>query len=204
MVFLAKYILIKGDVIKSKSFDNFSELFRKKIEQLNYPEAVINKFKILKGDEIQGVFKGDLDIIKFLRNLRIGLLPLKIRLVISNVEPESKNSLKYDKQLFSELENKLDYIGQHRYYKSYFISGADFTDKSINTILLLLDKLRYNWNKREWNLYLDYFDNQNFEVIAEKYNYKLDRIKTLAEKLAFEEIRVSELNLDQILESGFY
>jgi len=201
---LAEYILIKGDIIKSKSFKNFSEIFKGKIKELNYPEAVINKFKILKGDEIEGVFEKKLDIIKFLRKLRLSLLPLKIRLVISIVEIESENNLDNNNYLFKELENKLDYIGEHRYHKSYFVSDDDFTDKSINTIMLLIDKLRYNWNQKEWNLYLDYVDNQNPEVIAEKYNYKTDKIKNTAEKLGFEEIRVSELNLEQILESEFH
>ncbi|MFW5736585.1 MAG: SatD family protein [Halanaerobium sp.] len=200
---MAKYILIKGDIIKSKNFENFSKVFKEKVEQLNYPEAVINKFEILKGDEIQGVFKEDLDIIKFLSKLRLGLLPLKIRLVISIVEIETKNNLDSNNDLFKELESKLDYIGQHRYYKSYFIAASDFANKSINTIMLLIDKLRYDWTKKDWKLYLDYADQQDFKAIAEKYNYKPDKIKSLSQKLGFEEILVSESNLEQLLKSEF-
>ena len=204
MGFLAKYILIKGDIIKSKSFDNFPEIFSKRVKELNYPESVINKFKILKGDEIQGVFTAELDIIKFLRYLRLSLLPLKIRLVISTVEKEGKNNLENNKQLFKKVDSKLDYIGQNRHYKSYFISADDFTEKSINTIMLLIDKLRFSWDKNEWNLYFDYADHQNFELMAEKYNYEGDRLSKLAQNLGFEEILFSELNLEQILKSKFY
>lgn len=200
---LAKYILIKGDIIESKSFENFSEIFKEKVEKINYPKAVINKFEILKGDEIQGVFNDNLDIIKFLRKLRLSLLPLKIRLVISIVEIEEESTFD-NKNLFNELDSKLDFIGQHRYYKSYFILANYFTDKSINTIMLLVDKLRYDWTKKEWNLYLDYVDQQDFEVMAEKYNYKPNKIKSLSQKLGFEEIRVSELNLERLLRSEFY
>lgn len=198
---MAKFVLIKGDIIKSKTFDNFPEIFEKKIEEINYPEAVINKFKILKGDEIEGVFKNDLDLIKFIRNLRFSLLPLKIRLIISVIESKDKKELQNNHALFNELENKLNYIGQHRYYKSYFISKNDFTKKSINSIMILLEKLRFDWSKKEWNLYIDYANNQNLKSTAKKYDYELNKVKSISKKLAFEEIYLSELNLKQLLKA---
>lgn len=198
---MAKFVLIKGDIIKSKTFDNFPEIFEKKIEEINYPEAVINKFKILKGDEIEGVFKNNLDLIKFIRNLRFSLLPLKIRLIISVIESKDKKELQNNHALFNELENKLNYIGQHRYYKSYFISKNDFTKKSINSIMILLEKLRFEWSKKEWNLYIDYANNQNLKSTAKKYDYELNKVKSISKKLAFEEIYLSELNLKQLLKA---
>lgn len=194
-----KYIIIKGDIIKSKTIDNFSAVFKEKIKEINYPESVISKFEIIKGDEIQGVFNQNLNIIDFLRELRAVLLPLKIRIAISITEVEPEKYPENKEILFEKTEKILDYIGQNRHFKSYISTDNELINKSLNSSLLLIDKIKFSWHQKECLLYNNYAKNKNLEFLEEKFDYEIKRLEELADDLAFDELYITEHNLMEIL-----
>lgn len=194
-----KYITIKGDIIKSKTIDNFAELFAEKINQINYPEAVISKFEIVKGDEIRGIFTQELNIIDFLRELRSVLLPLKIRLAITITEVEPGKFPDNKEELYKKADSILDFIGQNRQFKTYISTDNELINKSLNTPLLLIDKIKFSWQHDDCLLYNTYAKDKNLEVLAEKFDYEKEDLEKIAEELAFDELYISEHNLMQIL-----
>lgn len=194
-----KYITIKGDIIKSKTIDNFAEVFAKKINQITYPNAVISKFEIVKGDEIRGIFAQDLNIIDFLRELRAVLLPLKIRLAISITNGEPGEYPDNKEKLFKKADGILDFIGQNRQFKTYISTDNELINKSLNTPLLLIDKIKFSWEQNECLLYNTYAKNKDLAVLAEKLDYKKEDLEKIADDLAFDELYISEHNLMQIL-----
>lgn len=194
-----KYITIKGDIIKSKTIDNFNEIFTEKINKINYPESVISKFEIVKGDEIQGIFDRNLNLIDFLRELRAVLLPLKIRLAITITEVESGKYPENKRDLFEKAEKILDFVGQNREFKTYISSDNELINKSLNTSLLLIDKIKFSWQQNECLLYNTYTKTKDLTVLKEKFDYELEELENLADELAFDELYISEHNLMQIL-----
>ncbi|TDX45498.1 SatD family protein [Halanaerobium congolense] len=194
-----KYITIKGDIIKSKTIDNFAEVFAEKINQITHPEAVISKFEIVKGDEIRGIFAQDLNIIDFLRELRAVLLPLKIRLAITITEVDPGDYPDNKEKLFKKADGILDFIGQNRQFKTYISTDNELINKSLNTPLLLIDKIKFSWEQNDCLLYNTYTKNKDLAVLAEKFDYKKEELEKTADDLAFDELYISEHNLMQIL-----
>ncbi len=194
-----KYIIIKGDVIKSKTIDNFKDVFEEKVKKIKYPESVISEFEIVKGDEIQGIFNENLNLIDFLRELRAALLPLKIRLAISitEVEPEKIPEIKED--LFKKTDKILNFISQNRQFKSYISTENELINKSLNSALLLIDKIKYSWQQKECLIYNNYAKNKNLEFLEEKFDYEIHKLEKLADNLAFDELYITEHNLMEIL-----
>ena len=194
-----KYITIKGDIIKSKKVDNFREVFAEKVDRINYPEAVISKFEIVKGDEIQGIFNENLNLIDFLRELRAVLLPLKIRLAITITEVEPGKYPENKKDLFNETEKILDFIGQNKKFKSYISTDNELINKSLNSALLLIDKIKFSWHQKECLIYNNYAQNKNLEFLEEKFDCEIHKLEKLADNLAFDELYITEHNLMEIL-----
>lgn len=56
---MTKYIVITGDVIQSRKYNNLSEKLKNKLKEINYPDNMVIPFKISRGDEIQAVFKDE-------------------------------------------------------------------------------------------------------------------------------------------------
>ena len=194
-----KYITIKGDIIKSKKVDNFREVFAEKVARINYPEAVISEFEIVKGDEIQGIFNENLNLIDFLRELRAVLLPLKIRLAISITEVEPGKYPENKKELFNQAEKILNFIGQNRKFKSYISTDNELINKSLNSALLLIDKIKFSWHQKECLIYNNYAQNKNLEFLEEKFDCEIHKLEKLADNLAFDELYITEHNLMEIL-----
>ncbi len=79
---MSVFTVITGDIINSrKSNISFQEL-EKKLDRFKYPEEMVTPFKILKGDEIQGVFKGFMETPQLIRKLRYSLYPIHLRIGI--------------------------------------------------------------------------------------------------------------------------
>ncbi len=194
-----KYITIKGDIIKSKTIDNFADVFAEKVNQITYAKAVISKFEIVNGDEIRGIFAQDLNIIDFLRELRAVLLPLKIRLAITITEVEFGEYPDNKEKLFKKADSLLDFIGQNRQFKTYISTDNELINKSLNTPLLLIDKIKFSWEQNDYLLYNTYAKNKDLTVLAEKFDYKKEELEKTADDLAFDELYISEHNLMQIL-----
>jgi hypothetical protein len=194
-----KYITIKGDIIKSKTIDNFADVFAEKVNQITYAKAVISKFEIVNGDEIRGIFAQDLNIIDFLRELRAVLLPLKIRLAITITEVEFGEYPDNKEKLFKKADSLLDFIGQNRQFKTYISTDNELINKSLNTPLLLIDKIKFSWEQNDCLLYNTYTKNKDLAVLAEKFDYKKEELEKTADDLAFDELYISEHNLMQIL-----
>jgi len=194
-----KYITIKGDIIKSKKVDNFKEVFAEKVARINYPEAVISEFEIVKGDEIQGIFNENLNLIDFLRELRAVLLPLKIRLAITITEVEAGKYPENKKELFNKTEKILDFLGQNRQFKSYISTDNELINKSLNSALLLIDKIKFSWHQKECLIYNNYAQNKNLEFLEEKFDCEIHKLEKLADNLAFDELYITEHNLMEIL-----
>jgi hypothetical protein len=196
---MSKYITIRGDIIKSKTIDNFAEIFKEKVNKINYPDAVVNEFEIVKGDEIQGIFDESLNIVDFLRELRAILLPLKIRLAITINEIELDKDPENKDHLFEEVGKILDFMGQNRHFKSYISTDNELINKSLNTALLLIDKIKFSWQQKECLLYNTYAKTKTLESLKNKFDYELDELEKLADDLAFDELYISEHNLMHIL-----
>lgn len=163
------YIVITGDVIASKTHNNFNELFADSIKNIEYPDALIHPFKIAKGDEMQAVFNSNLDIPVFLRSLRNNIRPLKIRIGIGvgNVDNEKEIvSWKSSGKAFNYSEKALEKIDQDRKFKTMIKSDSKI-DELINTIFLLLDTIEFNWSETEWNAVNDdeFFQSAHLEEI---------------------------------------
>lgn len=195
---MSKKIVIKGDIIKSKSFNNFKELFEQKLSKINYPNQVIKKFEIIKGDEIQGIFNEKLNLIKFLRELRAALLPLKIRIAVLVTEIDDHKLTDFQTELLEEAEKLLNFISDNQQFKTYISTDNELINKSLNTAFLLVDKIKFDWSVEECELYHNYAQSKNIENLELKSDFKKSQLEDLIEKLAFNELYITEHNLIQI------
>lgn len=195
------YIVITGDVIASKTHNNFNELFTNSIKKIEYPDALIHPFEIAKGDEMQAVFSSDLDIPVFLRKLRNDIRPLKIRIGIGMGSIDNENEIvSWDSigEAFSYSEDALKKIDQDRKFKTRLKTSSQIDDLA-NTILLLLDTIEFNWSQREWDAVHLKEENKNKDSVIDQEC----SINELLESAHIEEVKHAENKLDLLIKNSF-
>jgi len=111
---MSVFTVITADIIDSrKTSISFGDL-EKRLINLNYPEEMITPFKILRGDEIQGVFSGFLKTPQILRRLRYCFYPLQLRIGIGigTIEKgiDKDNSWEMNGPAFYLARNALDQV----------------------------------------------------------------------------------------------
>jgi len=194
------YIVITGDVIASKKHKAFKELFANSIKKIKYPDSLIHPFKIAKGDELQAVFRSDLNIAVFLRRLRNYIRPLKIRIGIGlgSIDDDKIIPFKSSGNAFKYSRDALEKIDQNRKFKTMFKSGLKI-DELTNTIFLLIDSIEFNWTKAEWAA-VHINDYQKIKKMLMEEDFNIDEFLELTH---IEEIKYAEQKLDLLIKSNF-
>jgi len=115
------YTVITADIMGSRKSNLYTiEELNKKLAKFQYPEEMVTPFKILRGDEIQGVFKGVLTNPQILRRLRYCIYPVQLRIgigignIIEGLDKDT--SWQMNGPAFHLARNALDQIKADRFY----------------------------------------------------------------------------------------
>lgn len=198
---MEKYIVITADVIASKKHKDFKNIFKRRVQNLEYPESVKCPFEIAKGDEMQAVFNSELDIPKYIRQLRYCMLPLKIRIGIGVGEVKDQKNIKVWKsegEAFEFSAKALALIDKDRKFKTKVISDSP-QDEMVNTIFLLMDALVSEWNRTTWNLVNVYDNSESPQQAAETLMIDSAELKCRCKDAHLEEVYHAENNLNRII-----
>jgi len=198
---MEKYIVITADVIASKKHKDFKNIFKRRVQNLEYPESVKCPFEIAKGDEMQAVFNSELDIPKYIRQLRYCMLPLKIRIGIGVGEVKDQKNIKVWKsegEAFEFSAKALALIDKDRKFKTKVISDSP-QDEMVNTIFLLMDALVSEWNRTTWNLVNVYDNSESPQQAAETLMIDSAELKCMCKDAHLEEVYHAENNLNRII-----
>lgn len=200
---MSKYIVITGDVIESKEYENINNLLKSGIKNIKYPENVITPFKISRGDEIQTVFKGKIKLAQFLRRVRYLLSPLEIRFGIGFGEIEANNdkdisSWSMNGSAFHNAREVLSEIEKEEIFKSKIRSGSTY-DEAINTILFLIDTIQADWTDSQWEAIYYYDTKGTYKKAAKVLDIAFQNVEKRCKAANWKEVTYAEQSINNIL-----
>lgn len=200
---MSKYIVITGDVIESKEYDNINNLLKLGLQNIKYPDNVITPFRISRGDEIQTVFKGKIKLAQFLRRVRYLLRPLEIRFGIGFGDIKDNNdkdisSWSMNGSAFHNAREVLTEIEKEEIFKSKLKSGSSF-DEAINTILFLIDTIQEDWTDSQWEAIYYYDIKGTYEKAAKVLNIAFQNVEKRCKAANWKEVKYAEQSINNIL-----
>src|SRR5690554_5967509 len=150
------FTVITGDIIDSRGHDLSTAKLQEQLEQLDYPTAMLTNFKVLKGDELQGILRGFLPVPGILRRLRYQVYPCRVRLGIGVGSIEeglgSSNSWEMNGPAFFRAREALNLIKESKlaHNNTVVVSSNQKIDLAVNTILLMIDTIQDSWTENQW------------------------------------------------------
>jgi len=203
---MKKIIVITADIINSRRHQNFENNLSKKITALE-DEAIISKFTLSRGDEIQGVLNDWANTPEIVRKLRYYCQPLQLRvgIGIGNIEENKidKNSWKMNGEPFFLAREAVDEIKKIKKSSTILKSGNNEIDKIINCIWLLIDVLERKWSEKQWKAIHLYEEKGTFEEAANIYGTTWQNVQKLCNTANYEEIHKAEKMLKNLIEKVF-
>jgi len=174
---MSTYTVITADIMDSRKSNLFTiEELNKRLAKFKYPEEMVTSFKILRGDEIQGVFKGILAKPQILRRLRYCIYPLQLRIgigigdIIEGLDKDT--SWQMNGPAFHLARNALDQIKADNNFivtrlNSFLISNQGL-DLALNTILFLIDTIQRDWTESQWQAVHIYEEEATYKKAAKR------------------------------------
>ncbi|MDF1617566.1 SatD family protein [Petrocella sp. FN5] len=159
-----KYVVFTIDCISSKKMENVTEFLEQRVLKLNNDTlrngSFLTDFKVLLGDEIQGVIKLDGEFVKNIRYIREAFYPIKVRLGIGigDIENEEniekKDPWKLNGSAFHNARDSIKYLSKHALFGksglSYLTSGSEAFDLLVNNQILLYDTILERWRDKTY------------------------------------------------------
>lgn len=159
-----KYIVFTIDCISSKKVQNVTEFLEERAERLNQNslrnQFFVTDFKVLVGDEIQGVIQFKCDFVKHIRFIREAFLPVQLRIGIGIGEIDNLKNLelrdpwKLNGTAFHHARESLKFLLGHTSFAnrglSYLTSDDTKFDRLINNQIMLYDTLLDRWSDKTY------------------------------------------------------
>jgi hypothetical protein len=158
------YMVFTLDCIDSKRVKNVTAFLEERATQLSRNSSkntlFITEFKVLVGDEIQGVIEYSSDFIKMIRYLREAIYPIKVRIGIGIGDIDNLENLEYrdpwklNGSAFFRARESLKYLMENVALRkrglSFVNSGDAKFDQMINNQLLMYDTLLERWSDKTY------------------------------------------------------
>ncbi len=159
-----KYVVFTMDCISSKKIDKVTADIESRMEKLNKDllrnKDIILGFKVLVGDEIQGLLAFNENLIANIRYVREAFYPIEVRIGIGigEIDDESRLALgdpwKLNGQAFHFARKSLEDLSKHPlFYKTpqSRITSVDETfDRLMNNQLMLYDTILSRWSHKTY------------------------------------------------------
>ncbi len=199
---MTQYTVLTGDVIKSRDYDNVSEILNTALKKIKYPENMITPFQISRGDEIQAVFKNYIPFPKLIRQIRYELLPLEIRFGIGfgeiNNEGYQDNSWNMNGTAFYHARKALKIVDEKRKFYTQFVSNKKI-DEAINTILYLIDTLEKEWTDAQWEAIYYYEKKGTYKKAATELDIAFQNVEKRCRAAKWKEVDFAENSIEKLL-----
>ncbi|MDK2902285.1 MAG: hypothetical protein PWQ93_204 [Clostridiales bacterium] len=153
------YAVITSDIIGSRRLKD-RNISRQDIEdaidRLNKEDDnfILSRFRLLRGDEIQGVVRSANDAAVVIRHLRFCINPAVVRIgiglgdIATNIDRD--NPWNMDGNAFHRARQALDDIKHFKRQATALCSEDKALDDSVNVIFALMDALSSKWTKAQW------------------------------------------------------
>lgn len=197
------YTVITADIIDSRKSNVSFEELEKKLNTFDYPSEVVTPFKILRGDEVQGLYKGILPTPQILRRLRYLFYPFQLRIGIGLGEIEKgldkDSSWQMNGPAFYQARAALDQIKADNDFTLTKINSIYNVDLSINTILLLIDTIQKKWTNSQWDAIHVYEDLGTYKKAGKKLGIAFQNVEKRCNAADWKQVEKAESNINNII-----
>ncbi len=198
------YTVITADIISSRKSNVSFEKLEEKLSTFEYPSDMVTPFKILRGDEVQGLFKGFLQTPQILRRLRYLFYPLQLRIGVGVGEIEKgldkDSSWQMNGPAFYQARSALDQIKAENDFILSKINSVSDLDLAINTILLLIDTIQKNWTNSQWNAIHVYEELGTYKKAGEELGIAFQNVEKRCNAADWKQVEKAESNIKNIVE----
>lgn len=202
-----RYIVITGDIINSREKKFNVVEYRDKINHLNkqIENNLVKPFKMLKGDEIQGLLSIESDLFTIIRLLRCLFQPfaLRVGVGIGSIYDEDKlsdfsTSWEINGEAFFNARKAIDIIKESENtkkdikYTTYFIYEDNKLEEYINTLNSFCDEHILRWKKEVYKIVFLLEKGYNHGEIGKELNQKRENITQKIKRSNWYKINKSE------------
>ncbi len=159
-----KYVVFTMDCISSKKINRVTEDLEARMEKLNRDplrnKDLILGYKVLVGDEIQGLLAFNENLIANIRYVREAFYPIQVRIGIGigAIDDESRLKLgdpwKLNGQAFHFARKSLEDLSNHPLFhkrpQSRITSEDELFDNLMNNQLMLYDTILSRWSDKTY------------------------------------------------------
>lgn len=197
-----KYIVITGDIIKSRELDtaDLLESIPEFLNQINIKYNPISHFRIAAGDEIQGLIEPSSSPICLLLDLSGVFYPLQIKFGIGygSISTDIKQDVGQMRgNAFESARTALNALRNNRVL--FRLEGQHPSLNSINTILMLFSRILVSWDERVYRRYHLYSEYGSVLKVAEEDNVSAEAINKHLNTHAVREVIETVNFLDSLL-----
>lgn len=197
------YIIITGDIIKSRKIEEIDTLLKKKLHRVNemLEDDIASKFNSSRGDEIQGIFYFNKRIFRNIRRLRYELLPMKFRMGVSIGELDKvdrENSWNMNGELFHQARQALDEISKENEMSTYIVGKYS----KLNPYFVLADMWINDWTEKKWEAFILYEKYGTIEEAAKKIGITIQSLHQRLKSVGYKKIiKAEKMLVEEIFEA---
>lgn len=203
------FTVLTADVVASRRIWDRKMVqadLKEAVERLNLEagNALITRFSIMSGDQIQGVLRNASGLPKVLRRLRGLVYPVRLRVgagigeVVTEIRPDYSGEM--DGPAFHNARWCLEAMKREKFRLTMCKSPEQDLDQTVNAVLALMDAVQGRWTREQWAAIQSYDRLGTYRAAAEELGIALQNVEkrcSAADWLAFHE---AEEYLEKLLQ----
>lgn len=201
--------VVTADMIDSRSHfqhqPEFLKEIRDRLAKMRYPSMMMS-IDVFRGDEIQGLFREPTQLPSIIRHLRFACLPLMLRVGIgagaideAALRTTRASPWEISGEAFFRARDAVETLKEKNLPATQLRCGDEKTQKTVNTVYMLIDAQMQGWTPRQWEAIHAYEDRKTMVLAAEALGIAHQNIAKLCARAHWKTIQKAESFLSETM-----